>query len=331
VDSKKSISVIIPNYNGIKLLEAYLPFALEAVKNAGVDHEVIIVDDCSVDDSANFIRQNYPDIKLIFNAENKGFSFTCNKGIVAARYELILLLNSDVKLSPDYFAQQWKYFSLPDTFGVMGRIIDMEGDGIQDAARMPKFNGLKLKTGYFYYSNNADDRLCTMYLSGANALVDAAKLRELGGFDELFSPFYSEDMELSIRAWRLGWKCYYEHQAICRHRLSATTKNYETPRWVKSIYFRNRFYFHVIHFNGLAAFFYYCQITLIDLVPKLLIGQFWIWKSYRELFRNRNLIAQRKSEFKKLMDKHNSRIALFTVVSNIRRSVRNKNIIRFKP
>lgn len=331
MDSKKSISVIIPNYNGIELLEAYLPFALEAVKNAGVDHEVIIVDDHSVDNSVNFIRQNYPGIKLILNVENKGFSFTCNRGIEAAQYELIFLLNSDVKLSADYFIHQWKYFSLPDTFGVMGRIIDMEGDDIQDAARLPKFNGLKLKTDYFYYSNNLDDRLYTMYLSGANALVDAAKLRELGGFDELFSPFYSEDMELSIRAWRLGWKCYYEHRAICRHQLSATTKNYETPQWVKSIYFRNRFYFHVIHFDGLAAFLYCCQITLIDLVPKLLIGQFWIWKSYRELFRNRGLIAQRKSEFKKLMDKYNSRINLFTVVSNIRLSVRNKNIIRFKP
>lgn len=331
MDSKKSISVIIPNYNGIGLLEAYLPFALEAIKNAGVDHEVIIVDDCSTDDSVNFIRQKFPGIQLIVNQENRGFSFSCNRGIEAAQYELIFLLNSDVKLTPDYFSYLWKYFSQPDTFGVMGRIIDMEGDGMQDAARLPKFNGLKLKTGYFYYSNNPDDRLYTLYLSGANALIDAAKLRELGGFDELFSPFYSEDLELSIRAWRLGWKCYYEHRAICRHRLSATTKNYKTPQWVKRVYFRNRFYFHAIHFDGLAAFLYYCQITLIDLLPKLLAGQFWIWNSYRDLFSNRGLIARRKAEFKKLMDRHNSRVSLFTVVSNIRQSVKNKNIIRFKP
>ena len=331
MDSKKSISVIIPNYNGIGLLEAYLPFALEAIKNAGVDHEVIIVDDCSTDDSVNFIRQKFPGIQLIVNKENRGFSFSCNRGIEAARYELIFLLNSDVKLTPDYFSYLWKYFSQPDTFGVMGRIMDMEGDGIQDAARLPKFNGLKLKTGYFYYSNNPDDRLYTLYLSGANALIDAAKLRELGGFDELFSPFYSEDLELSTRAWRLGWKCYYEHRAICRHRLSATTKNYKTPQWVKRVYFRNRFYFHAIHFDGLASFLYYCQITLIDLLPKLLAGQFWIWNSYRDLFSNRGLIARRKAEFKKLMDRHNSRVSLFTVVSNIRQSVKNKNIIRFKP
>ncbi|WP_426669269.1 glycosyltransferase family 2 protein [Mucilaginibacter sp. McL0603] len=160
MDLKKSISIVIPNYNGRNLIKEYLPFAKEVIENAGAIYEIIIVDNCSI------------------------------------------LLNSDVKLTPGYFEHQWKYFSLPDTFGVMGRIIDMEGDGIQDAARMPKFNGLKLKTGYFYCSDNADDRLYTMYLSGANALIDAAKLKEIGGFDEIFSPFYSEDMELSIRAWR---------------------------------------------------------------------------------------------------------------------------------
>jgi GT2 family glycosyltransferase len=331
MDIKKSVSVIIPNYNGRQLLKEYLPYAVEAIKNAGTAYEIIIVDDCSTDNSVEMIRTDFPWARLIMNPQNRGFSHTCNQGIEAAQYELILLLNSDVKLSPDYFEHQWKYFSQPDTFGVMGRIIDMEGDHIQDAARMPKFNGLKLKTGYFYYTDNADDRLYTMYLSGANALIDAAKLKEIGGFDEIFSPFYSEDMELSIRAWRLNWKCYYEHKAICRHRLSATTKNYKTPQWVKRIYFRNRFYFHAIHFNGLASIAYYCQITLIDLLPKLLIGQFWIWESYMELFKNKRAIQSRKDSFKKLMDVHNSNTSIFDVVSNIKSSVIDKSITRFNP
>ncbi|MDB5141351.1 MAG: glycosyltransferase family 2 protein [Mucilaginibacter sp.] len=331
MDIKKSVSVIIPNYNGRQLLKEYLPYAVEAIKNAGTAYEIIIVDDCSTDNSMEMIRTDFPWARLIMNPQNRGFSHTCNQGIEAAQYELILLLNSDVKLSPDYFEHQWKYFSQPDTFGVMGRIIDMEGDHIQDAARMPKFNGLKLKTGYFYYTDNVDDRLYTMYLSGANALIDAAKLKEIGGFDEIFSPFYSEDMELSIRAWRLNWKCYYEHKAICRHRLSATTKNYKTPQWVKRVYFRNRFYFHAIHFNGLASIAYYCQITLIDLLPKLLVGQFWIWKSYMELFKNKRAIQLRKDSFKKLMNAHNSNTSIFDVVSNIKSSVIDKSITRFNP
>jgi len=331
MDIKKSVSIVIPNYNGRYLLKEYLPYAIEAIENAETLHEIIIVDDCSTDDSVQLIRTEFPQVKLILNHQNRGFSYTCNQGIKASKYELIFLLNSDVKLSPDYFEHQWKYFSRLDTFGVMGRIIDMEGDNIQDAARMPKFNGLKLKTGYFYYSENNEDQLYTMYLSGANALIDAVKLKELGGFDEIFSPFYSEDMELSIRAWRLNWKCYYEHRAICRHRLSATTKNYKTPQWVKRVYFRNRFYYHVLHFNDLISMVYYCQITLIDLLPKLLAGQFWLWKSYIELLRSRKIIQLRKAEFKTMMAKHHSHTSIFDVVANIKASVINKNIIRFKP
>ena len=328
---KKSISVILPNYNGRKLLETYLPGTFEVLEAAGAVYEVIIVDDASKDDSVDFIKRNYPKAKLIVNPENRGFSFTCNRGIEASNNDLILLLNSDVKLEAGYFDQQWQYFTLPDTFGVMGRIIDMEGDRIQDAARIPKFKGLKLKTDYFYFCETTEQHLYTFYLSGANALVDAAKLKLLGGFDELFSPFYCEDMELSLRAWRMGWKCYYEHQAICRHQVSASTKNYQTARWVKSIYFRNRLFMHAIHLEGFARFFWYCQILVVDLLPRLLAGHFWIWQSYSDLFKNSRQIKERRESLKQLFIRQNSTKTVFDVVDLLRSSVKSKSITRFKP
>ncbi|MGZ3755150.1 MAG: glycosyltransferase family 2 protein [Mucilaginibacter sp.] len=330
MELRKSVSIVIPNYNGRHLLEKYLPYTIDAIENAGVVYQLIIVDDASTDASVEFIKTSYPQAKLIVNANNSGFSFSCNQGIAAAECELTLLLNSDVKLSPDYFNDQWKYFSKPDTFGVMGRIIDMDGDNIQDAARLPKFNGLKLKTAFFYYTEELCDQLYTFYLSGANALIDTAKLKELGGFYELFSPFYCEDMELSIRAWKVGWKCYYEHQSICRHQVSASTKNYKTAQWVKSVYYRNRFYLHALHLNGLALFAWYLQITFIDLLPKLISGQLWIWKSYIQLFKNRALIRQYKNRVAALLDKHHSRATIFDVVRQIRLSVKGKKLIRIK-
>ena len=331
MELRKSVSIIIPNYNGRQLLEAYLPFTLEAVKIAGIVYEIIIVDDCSTDDSVKFIELAYPAVKLIINTENRGFSYSCNRGLDASQHELILLLNSDVKLLPDYFEHQWKYFLSWDTFGVMGRIIDMEGDHIQDAARVPKFNGFKVKTDYFYYTNDQSNRLFTFYLSGANALINAAKLKQIGGFYEIFSPFYCEDMELSIRAWRLKWKCYYEHRAVCRHQVSASTKNYQTAEWVKSVYYRNRFYVHAIHLDGLALAAWYFQITFIDLIPKLLIGQKWIWESYKDLFTNRKLIKEYKTRVKSLLDATESHSTIFKVVEKIRASARNKKTIHFKP
>lgn len=328
--ANKTISIVIPNYNGRQLLQTYLPFTFAAIEQAGVGYEVIVVDDASTDESVGFITAEYPQVKLLVNAQNSGFSYTCNQGIAAAKNALILLLNSDVKLTPNYFEQQFKYFEADDTFGVMGRIIDMDGDSIQDAARIPKFNGFKLKTDYFYYTDNSLDRLYTFYLSGANALIDAEKLKEIGGFYQLFSPFYCEDMELSLRAWKLGWKCYYEHQSVCRHQVSATTKGLKKPKWIKSTYYRNRFYMHALHLNGLALLGWYVQITLIDLLPKLLVGQTWIWDSYIQLFKNSDLIRQYKQRLTTLMDKHQSKRSIFTVVDDIRQSVNNKQTIRLK-
>jgi len=138
-------------------------------------------------------------------------------------------------------------------------------------------------------------------------------------------------MELSIRAWRLKWKCYYEHNAICRHQVSASTKNYETAKWVKSVYYRNRFYLHALHLNGLALIGWYLQITIVDLLPKLLAGQIWIWKSYKDLFQNRKTIKQYKERIKSLMDENESRTTIFNVVTKIRNSVKHKKLERFKP
>jgi GT2 family glycosyltransferase len=297
VEIRKSISIIIPNFNNRSLLKEYLPYTCQAIKNADTTYEIIIVDDCSTDGSVEFIRSDYPQVVLVINPETKGSSYAYNNGIEIARYELILLLGAGIKLSPDYFEHQWKYFLRWDTFGVMGRIMDMEGDQIQEAARIPKFTGFKLNTDYVYYTNDSNNRLLTFYLPGANALINAEKLKQIGFFYELPSPFCG-DMELSIRAWRLNWKCYYEHSAICKRQVSTNSKNDESGKLVENVYCRNLFYLHALHLNGSDLIGWYFQIIIIDLLPKLLIGQTWIWKSYKDLFRDRRVIKMYKERIK---------------------------------
>lgn len=310
---KKSISIIIPNYNGKRLLEEYLPSTIFAADKSGAEYEIIVVDDCSSDDSVNFIKQAYPQCLLLENPTNQGFSHTCNVGIFKSKYELIFLLNSDVKLAADYFDHQWKYFGREDTFGVTGRIIDMEGDRIQDTARILRLSGFKLKTEFFY-SANPGAQVPTIYLSGANALIDAKKIKAIGGFDEIFSPFYGEDLDLGLRAWRLGWKCYYEHQSICRHLISASTKNYKTANWVKTVYFRNRFYVHAIHLSGYLRAMWLGQI-LTDIASKVLSGQYWMFNSYKALFENKKAIHASRKKLSSLMHSHNSKRTIKQVIA----------------
>uniref|UniRef100_UPI00359471FD glycosyltransferase family 2 protein n=1 Tax=Aquiflexum sp. TaxID=1872584 RepID=UPI00359471FD len=223
---KKSVSIIIPNFNGLNLLEQYLPFAIDAIKDEGVPFEIIVVDDASTDGSVEFLKQNFPQVIVVQNKVNHGFSFTCNKGLEAARYELCLFLNSDVKLTPSYFSDQWQYFQHEDTFGVMGRMLTPDGKRIEGAAKLPILKGFKLKVNkQFYFTDSNQKNTPTIFLSGANSLVVTAKIKELGGFDEIFAPFYSEDLDLGLRSWRVGWKSYYEHKSICYHLGSHTIKS----------------------------------------------------------------------------------------------------------
>src|SRR5690606_35839786 len=279
---KRNVSIIIPNYNGADLLKQYLPYTFAAADHADVDYEVIVVDDASTDDSIAFVEAHYPQVVLVKNATNRGFSLSCNEGMKVAQYDLLLFLNSDVKLSPDYFEHQWTYFEQEDTFGVMGRIMSMDQQRMEDTARYPNFMGYRIKATSFFYSNDKEPSIPTTYLSGANALVDAKKMKAMGGLDPIFSPFDAEDLDLALRAWRAGWKCFYEHQSVCYHQVSTTTKNHCTKDWVKEIYYRNRFLVHAIHLEGISFWMWYLHVLFLEVLPKLLIGKFWILRSYRQ-------------------------------------------------
>ncbi|MCS6796844.1 MAG: hypothetical protein NZ516_12890 [Raineya sp.] len=85
------------------------------------------------------------------------------------------------------------------------------------------------------------------------------KLVELGGFNELFSPYYGEDLDLGITAWRAGYKIYYEPQAICRHQTSSTIKK-ESPAKVQIIAKCNKFILHYLHFEGISLWVYFLKL-----------------------------------------------------------------------
>lgn len=325
--NKKSVSIIIPNYNGRMLLERYLPNTLAAIRHSGADYEIIVVDDCSEDDSVSYLQEHYPGVHVHVNNENRGFSFTCNQGLRIASKDLVLLLNSDVQLTHDYFDKQWKYFNHPDTFGVMGRIMNVKRNKIEDAARYLSFSGCKIKANRFFYSTNTYGYTTTAYLSGANALIDRLKLQQIGGFNEIFSPFYSEDFELSLRAWRLGWKCYYEHASICYHQISASTNNYKTPNWVKYIYYRNKFLVHAIHLDGPLLWIWHLQILFVDFLPKLLQGKTWIIRSYIAYFKHTKEIKRAKKEMNSLMLEHNSSLTVNDVMIKMRKSMATQEVV----
>jgi GT2 family glycosyltransferase len=324
------ISVVIPNYNGENLLPVILPPLFTALAKAGVAYEVIISDDCSTDASVTLLQREYPEIKIVQNSSNKGFSVTANKGFFAARYSHVFLLNSDVKLTEDYFAPLFKYFDDEDTFGVMGRIIGWDDDVIQDGAKYPSFHGAKIKTSgnYLPVQPSSSDRLLSMYLSGANALLDRQKLLQLGGFNELFSPFYVEDYELSLRAWRLGYTCYYDYDAVCRHQVSRSIKAKNKKKYINTIYYRNKLFLHYIHLSGGDLLLWKTQL-IGETIFSFFTGKFYFFTSLRLFFKNLKAAKLAKKDIEALSLQTKKLLSVKEVAQTILDSLKGKEISRF--
>jgi GT2 family glycosyltransferase len=325
-----SISVVIPNYNGKILLEENLPYLIEALNKSGMDYEIIISDDASTDNSVSFIKKNYPFIYIITSQSNHGFSITINKGIMASTCDLVFALNSDVQVTQDYFLSQMKYFENKDTFGVMGRIIGLNNDSIQDGAKYPIKTLLSIKSTFNYILKKPSDEKKTpsLFLSGANALMDRKKVQELGGFDEIFSPFYGEDVDLSLRAWRLGWRCYYEHNAICRHPSSTTINAFHKKKKVKIISLRNKLVFHSIHLIGLRLHLYKVKIYS-ELIFRVITFQSYFLEAFKLYLKKSMEIRKSTAKLRSLMEKHPGSIQAHEVISLIRSEIEGLDIIKF--
>ncbi|MCC9137616.1 glycosyltransferase family 2 protein [Pontibacter silvestris] len=325
----KGISVVIPNYNGVHLFQDTLPTVEAALQNIDKPSEIIVVDDCSTDNSVEYLQKNYPTIKVMVNRQNSGFSITSNNGIKAASYDKVLLLNSDVKLTPSYFAHQFRYFDKPDTFGVMGRIIGWNDDKIQDGAKLPSFHGTKIKTSSNYLLQDESamkDGLYSMYLSGANAFIDKEKFLHLKGFNELFSPFYVEDVELSLRAWRLGFKCYYDYSSVCQHQVSTSIKSKSKKKYVSTIYDRNKMFLHALHLEGVQKLLWYLQL-IPEAIIRLVTFRWYYLSSLRMFLSSAEKIKESQKEFKTVSKELKTRKTVREVTSFILGSIKGEKVI----
>lgn len=328
----QGISVVIPNYNGAQLLPVVLPALHKALLRSGLPFEVFLCDDASTDISIAIAEKDFSWVKILAAAENRGFSPTVNRGIQAAGMSYLLILNTDVLLPEEYFEPLLRYFDLADTFGVMTRIIGWESDAIQDGGKLPVFQGVKIKTSANYIPQHdcTDVWLPSMYLSGANALLSTQKIKKLGGFNELFAPFYVEDAELSLRAWRMGWRCYYEHNMYCRHKESVTIRSKNRKSYIKRVYNRNKMLLHSIHLPGGLLVIWHLQL-LVETLGSLLMLRLFFLKSladYLKLFvrvqRCREDLRQRATaEGKKLLP-------LFPLLHQIKLQLKALPIIRIR-
>lgn len=238
----RGISIVIPSYNGKHLLERFLPSVIKACETYEGETEMIVVDDGSVDGTKEFVMKSFPDVKVIRIRNNKGFASACNRGAYESKYNLLILLNNDVEVSRDFIEWLPHHFGNKDIFGVRMTIRKTMGGKFltQESIR----TGLEFRYGFLnvpIIELRGNENSITSTVSGGACILDKEKFLALGGFDIMFNPYYWEDVDLSIRALKRGWKIIYEPKSLAIHHGSQTIGKIN-KRFVRKISERNRYF-----------------------------------------------------------------------------------------
>jgi len=231
------LSVIIVNYNVRYFLEQCLHSVVKASKNLAV--EIFVVDNNSADNSVEMVRQKFPEVIIIANKENLGFSKANNQALRIAKGEYCLLLNPDTVVEEDTFKKVIAFMDThPDAGGLGVYMIDGKGNFLPESKRgLPtpsvafyKIFGLsalfpKSKIFGKYHLGYLDkDKIHEVeILSGAFMLLRKKVLDEIGLLDEDFF-MYGEDIDLSYRIIKAGYKNYYYPETHIIHYKGESTK-----------------------------------------------------------------------------------------------------------
>ncbi len=213
VSKDKRVTFIVPNYNQRHFMDFCLPPLL---REAGDKHEVMVVDDASADDTVSYVREHYPRVRVLPLARNRGFAGAVRAGIAASKTPLFALINTDVQVRPGWLAAVLPHFDRPDTFAVCSRI-ELPNDSQMETGNVaPAWSGV-LEPYHVPPTKSGP----ILYAGGASSVYDRAKYDALGGFEPMYRPLYFEDIELGYRAWRRGWRSFFEPSASVLHQRRA--------------------------------------------------------------------------------------------------------------
>jgi GT2 family glycosyltransferase len=231
------LSVIIVNYN----VKYFLEQCLHAVERAceGIEAEVIVVDNNSVDGSVGEIRRKFPRVRMIENKENLGFSKANNQAIRESTGRYVLLLNPDTVVEEDTFRKCISFMESHPDAGALGvKMIDGKGEFLPESKRaLPtptvsfyKMFGLSTlfprsrRFGKYHLGHlNMDETHQVDVLAGAFMFIRRSVLDEVGLLDESFF-MYGEDIDLSYRITKAGYGIYYYPETTIIHYKGESTK-----------------------------------------------------------------------------------------------------------
>jgi GT2 family glycosyltransferase len=273
-----AVSIVIPNWNGRR----WLPGCLAAIARQRLaPAEVIVVDNGSTDGSPEFLRAEHPHLRVLELGRNTGFAHAANRGLNAARAELVALINTDVVLAEDWLARMSQaLLEHPRAAAVACKMLSLHDPSrVYDAGDVLRRDGACEQRGRFMADDGRWDSPGEVFGACAGAaLYRRAAVLALAGFDERYFA-YLEDVDLALRLRLAGWSCRYEpvvalhagggssHQLsgghdflVTRNTLLLVAKTFP-PRWLPLVAYRQLAWsWHALlerrlvsHLRGIAA------------------------------------------------------------------------------
>ncbi len=240
-------SIIISTWNGRHLLETCLPRVLRAVEEAEGEHEVIVVDDASEDDTVEYVRRTFPQVKLLPLPRNLRFAGANNAAARIASGEFLVFLNNDMLVEPDFLDPLLAPFADPAVFAVTAHI---HMPPKRAGGREIRETGLvraRFENGFFVLQHQdtaAREPIPVMYAGGGSSAWRRDRFFQLGCFDRLFRPFYFEDLDVSYRAQKAGWKVLFApgSHVVHQHQQTNNPRNFP-PGYVQQMFGKNNLLF----------------------------------------------------------------------------------------
>lgn len=309
-----NISIVIPNYNSAESLLKNLPQVLKT----GAD-EIVIVDDGSTDGSLEQIKNekrgdrafgkrsllSLREIKIIENKKNLGFSSAVNRGVKEASGEIVVLLNTDVSPEQDFLKPLISHFADPQVFAV--GCLDKS---VEDGKVVLRGRGVgEWKRGFLVHRRGEIDKTDTLWVAGGSGAFRRNLWKKFGGFDPLYNPFYWEDIDLSYRAQKSGYKILFEpkSQVLHEHEQGVIRRNF-SPFYIKTIAYRNQFFFVWKNITDINLLLNHILWLPYHLVRMLLFFDFAFWLGFTLAILNLPKVIRSRWQVCRLFVKNDKKI-----------------------
>jgi len=302
------IGVVILNYNGVGWFEKFLKGVIENSPKA----EVVVIDNASTDNSVEYLKNNFPEVRLIINKENHGYAGGYNEGLKQLNHPIWILLNSDVEVTPNWLDPIEQVFDQNDNVAAcQPKILSYNekskfeyagaGGGMLDKLAYPFCRGrifqeLEVDTGQY------DDVKEVFWASGACMGVRSSVFKDLGGFDETYFA-HMEEIDLCWRMKNNGYKVLYNGSSTVYH-VGGGTLDYNNPRKTY-LNFRNSLFTNYKNYDKSSFGFILKRLFLDGLAGTkfLFSGQFKhigaIFKAHFSFYKELKVLKVKRKEIEK--------------------------------